>query len=144
MPTYRVYLCRPTTQGYWDWAETVVATDQNVALGWAYADWLNSNPNPRPPALSQCKYQINPVGAVLKSLAASAVSPGQKAFIDAIQKQCADFLVTQLDGAFSVVNYPAGFNYGITYGNNAYYNVATLRNNAYYNVIMSPHYYSGQ
>jgi hypothetical protein len=55
------------------------------------------------------------------------VTPGQQAFIDNIQKQVSSFLATQLDGAFNVVNYPSGFNYGITYGNNAYYNKATLQ-----------------
>jgi len=128
MPTYRIYIRRPTTQPpIWDWAETVVASNQQLALGWAYADWLNSNPNPYPPALSQCQYQVNPVGTVLRTLAASTVLPGQQAFIDAIQKQVTNFLSTKLDGAFSTVIYPAGFNYGITYGSNAYYNRDTLQ-----------------
>ena len=128
MPTYRIYIRRPTTSPpIWDWAGTVVASNQQIALGRAYADWLNLKPNPLPPALSQCPHLVNLSGPVLRVLAASAVSPGQQAFIDAIQKQATNFLATQLDGAFSAVSYPAGFNYGITYGANAYYNRATLQ-----------------
>lgn len=126
MPTYRVYLRRPTSTSWWDWAETVVATSPNIAIGWAYADWRNSNPNPPVPPLSQCQSQVQSIG-ITNVLGASSVSPGQQAFINDIQNQVSKFLTTQLDGAFNMVIYPSGFNYGITYGNNAYYNRATLQ-----------------
>ncbi|MFJ2987461.1 hypothetical protein ACIPF8_06320 [Collimonas sp. NPDC087041] len=57
----------------------------------------------------------------------ASVSPMQQAFIDGIESQVTKFLSTQLDGTFSMINYPSGFNYGITYGSNAYYNQATLQ-----------------
>lgn len=128
MATYRVYIRRPTTTPpIWDWAETVVASRPDVALGWAYANWVNSKPQAPVPPLSQCQSQVNPVTAVLSRMAASApVSPAQQAFMAALQDQVTRMLSTQLDGAFSPVVYPAGFNYGITYGPNAYYNQATL------------------
>ncbi|MBY0489478.1 MAG: hypothetical protein K2R93_06520 [Gemmatimonadaceae bacterium] len=52
--------------------------------------------------------------------------PAQAAYLEALQAQVAKLLASQLDGAFSVVTYPAGFNYGITYGPNSYWNSATL------------------
>jgi len=58
---------------------------------------------------------------------ASNITPAQKAFVDAIEKKVNEQLGSQLDGTFQMVNYPSGFNYGITYGNNAYYNKATLQ-----------------
>jgi len=128
MPTYRVYLRRPTTQApIWDWSETVVATNAQLAIGHAYADWKNSHPNPPVPPLSQCETQANPVTRAVTLLGASSILPGQQAFIDNIQNQVSQFLATRLDGEFKTVNYPSGFNYGITYGNNAYYNRATLQ-----------------
>ncbi|MFI2185622.1 hypothetical protein [Streptomyces sioyaensis] len=51
----------------------------------------------------------------------------QQTFIDDIQSQVSRLLATQLDGEFKVISYPSGFNYGITYGNNAYFNQATLQ-----------------
>jgi len=129
MSTYRVYLRRlPVTNPIvWNWSETVVAPNANTAIGYAYANWRNSNPNPPVPALSQCEARANIVGQTLRLLGASSVSPGQQAFIDDIQNKVSKLLTTQLDGAFNTVIYPSGFNYGITYGNNAYYNRATLQ-----------------
>lgn len=60
-------------------------------------------------------------------LATSSVSSGQQAFIDAIQSQVGNFLGTQLDGAFSMISFPAGFHYGITFGSNGFFNQATLQ-----------------
>ena len=129
MATYRVYIRRPGTKApLVDWMQTVVAKDASTAIAYAYANWVNDKPTPPPPPLSQCDAQ-----AVLKATAAtallgsSAVSAGQQAFIDDIQNQVSKLLATQLDGAFHVVIYPSGFNYGITYGSNAYYNRATLQ-----------------
>ena len=126
MPTFRVYLRRSTTQPpLWDWMQTVVASSAPIAVGHAYADWKLDSQTPVPP-LSQCESQVRPVGTSLV-LGASSISPGQQAFIDNIQQQVSQFLTTQLDGAFNVVIYPSGFNYGITYGSNAYFNRATLQ-----------------
>lgn len=60
-------------------------------------------------------------------LASSPVPPGQQAFIDAMQSQVGNFLGTQLDGVFSMISYPAGFHYGITFPPNGFYNLATLQ-----------------
>ena len=58
---------------------------------------------------------------------ASDITPAQQAFINAIQQKVSTFLSTQLDGTFQMVSYPSGFNYGITYGSNSYWNEATLQ-----------------
>jgi hypothetical protein len=58
---------------------------------------------------------------------ASDITPAQKAFIEAIESKVKSKLGGKLDGTFQVVSYPSGFNYGITYGNYAYYNEATLQ-----------------
>lgn len=131
MPTYRVYIRRNTTQPpIWDWSSTKVAPNPNIALGWAYADWQNFHPTPPPPPLSACNYSVNPVTAAARPLAAlgdTGLSASQQAFINSIESQVGNLLAAKLDGQFHMVNYPAGFNYGITYGNNAYWNQATLQ-----------------
>ncbi len=128
MPTYRVYIRRPETEPpLWDWAQTVVATDEGIALGQAYANWKNANPKNPPPPLSRCESRVNQTGQLLSCLAASSVSSGQQAFVDTLKQKVSQFLATKLDGEFDAVIYPAGFNYGITYGPNAYYNQATLQ-----------------
>ncbi len=129
MATYRVCLRRPTTKApVWDWAQTVVAPKPDTAVGYVYANWQNSHPTPVPPPLSQCQQQVTPSRTAMRTLlGASAISPGQQAFIDSIQSKASQCLATQLDGAFSMVIYPSGFNYGITYGNSVYYNRATLQ-----------------
>ena len=127
MPTYRVYLRRPTTQPpIWNFSKTVVARNCDVAIGSAYSDWVHDNPHDPPPPLGLCGTKCDPVRA-LAVLGGSAVSQGQQTFIDSIQKQVSTFLSSQLDGQFSMIMYPSGFNYGITYGSNAYYNKATLQ-----------------
>lgn len=128
MATFRVYLRRPTTlPPVWDYATTVVAPNAQVALGRGYESWVQTRPTPPVPLLSQCISQVNQTGLTALALSASAVSPAQQAFIDNIQQQVSKFLARQLDGAFSMVSYPSGFNYGITYGTSAYYNKATLQ-----------------
>jgi hypothetical protein len=129
VPTYRVYLSRKKPHGLsWDFSKTVVATSSDIALGDAYRDWANGNPHNPPPPLSQCDSMVQVRGmAKLATLRGSGVLPAQQAFIDGIQKQVSNFLSSQLDGQFNMIMYPSGFNYGITYGNNAYYNKATLQ-----------------
>ena len=128
MAMYRVYLRRPTTPPpIWNFATTVVAANPQIALGRAYESWVQSRPTPPVPPLGQCQSQVTPVAQARLALSAEAISPAQQAFIDNIQQQVSKFLATQLDGAFSMVSYPSGFNYGITYGANAYYNKATLQ-----------------
>lgn len=134
MPTYRVYIRRLTTDPpKWDWAETVVAENQHIAIGEAYADWKSTNPTPPAPALSQCTCRATPVdqAPVLAATAtlgdASGISASQQAYIKSIEDQITTLLAAKLDGQFKMVNYPPGFNYGITYGANAYWNKATLQ-----------------
>jgi hypothetical protein len=50
----------------------------------------------------------------------------QQAFVTALQNKMTDFLGSQLDGPFSVVNYTSGFNYMVQWGPNNYYNEATI------------------
>jgi hypothetical protein len=133
MQTFRVYIRRPQTQApIWDWAQTVVSASAQSAISSSYQDWVDSHPSYTIPPLNQCTAQANPValsgkmGLVLAT-SASDLTPAQQAFIKAIQSKVAQFLGTQLDGNFQVVSYPSGFNYGITYGNNAYFNQATLQ-----------------
>jgi hypothetical protein len=125
MPTYRVYLGLPATRPpVYDWAQTVVASSENLALGYAYADWTRDAAYHVPP-LSECHRSVRTVyqSAVL---GLGAVTTGQQAFADELESKVGEFLGKKLDGKFSTVAYPAGFNYGITYGPNAYYNPATL------------------
>lgn len=127
MPSYRITISRPSTlPPLVDWAQTVVAPNQDQAIGGAYQNWVNSDPTPAAPPLSLCRVSARP-SAQAMMLSAAAVSPAQQAYINDLQSQVGTFLASKLDGAFSVVNYPAGFNYGITYGSNAYYNPATLK-----------------
>jgi hypothetical protein len=132
MPMYRVSLRRTTTQVQtYDFTETVAAQNEDRAIGVVYAHWqayclAQQPPMPIPPPLSQCEWATHRCRQA-NLLGASSMSAGQQAFIDDIQNQVSKFLATQLDGAFNMVAYPSGFNYGITYGSNAYYNRATLQ-----------------
>lgn len=49
-----------------------------------------------------------------------------KQFRKALVKEASCVLAPLLNGTFSVISYPAGFNYTIQYGPNSYYNTATL------------------
>lgn len=126
MSTFRIHLGRPSVEPpSYDWGQTVVAATGTEAVARAYQSWVDSSPSYIIPALSGCHKSVREIGTNLL-LAASSISPAQQAFIDNIEGQVGKLLSTQLDGKFSPVNYPQGFNYGITYGNNAYYNAATL------------------
>jgi hypothetical protein len=58
MPTYRVSIRRPTTQPpIWDWAQTVVSTNQQTAIADGYQNWVDSKPAVAPPPLNQCTAQ---------------------------------------------------------------------------------------
>ncbi|GBE74755.1 MAG: hypothetical protein VKL60_11855 [Sphaerospermopsis sp.] len=50
----------------------------------------------------------------------------QQAFVKAIQAEVSQVLGIQLDGQFSVIVHPQGYPYFIVYGENSYYNEATL------------------
>ena len=145
MATFRVYIRLPTTPAtQWNFAETVVAKDATTALGRAYADWQNSKPSYSIPALSLCPSKVDAKTSAMRvaqrvsdwerpavprsdfAAIAASESPAQQQFIAALQDKVSSFLSTRLDGTYSVVIYPAGFNYGITYGNDAYWNNATL------------------
>ena len=52
--------------------------------------------------------------------------PIQKVFNQILAEKVASALSGKLDGKFVAVTYPAGFNYGITYGTSAFYNEQTL------------------
>lgn len=56
----------------------------------------------------------------------SANLPLQNEFNQLLAEKVASAMPGKLDGKFTAVTYPAGFNYGITYGSNAYYNEQTL------------------
>jgi hypothetical protein len=126
MATFRVYLARPTTEPpIWDFAETVVAANADIALGRAYQTWVREA-RPAPPPLSQCRKLVRDLSQRATLLAAAPQASAQNAFVQNLEDQVSQFLATQLDGAFSAVAYPSGFNYGITFGSNAWYNPATL------------------
>ena len=61
-----------------------------------------------------------------KPAAATQLTPGQDAFIDAIQSKVASLLGSQLPGNFSMVSYPPGFHPAVQYGSAAYYNSTML------------------
>ncbi|WP_371225814.1 hypothetical protein [Roseovarius sp. 2305UL8-3] len=58
--------------------------------------------------------------------AATQLTPGQNAFITAINDKVAALLGTQLPGTFETVSYPPGFHPTVQYGNSAYYNSTML------------------
>ncbi|MES2757704.1 MAG: hypothetical protein V4693_10050 [Pseudomonadota bacterium] len=126
MSTFRVFLARPDTPKLsWDFVSTIVAPNATKAALYGYDKWLTENPKPAPPLLAKCRQMVNPVKQ-MTVVHASTVSPGQQTFISNLEKQVADKLSSQLDGTYHTVIYPPGFNYGITYGGNGYYNRATL------------------
>ncbi len=59
-------------------------------------------------------------------MADNSVTPEQQAFIDQITAQVQATLSQFLDGNFEALNYPNGFHYHVTYGQNQAYNLATL------------------
>lgn len=125
MSTFRVFLARTDRpQGIWDWLETVVAPNAQIALGRAWEKWNDNVSYPVPP-LSQCRQRVTPINQTF-ALAQGHITSGQEKFAASIKNKVSQLLGSQLDGEFHVAPYPAGFNYGITYGNNAYYNKATL------------------
>ncbi|MEU6249546.1 hypothetical protein [Glycomyces sp. NPDC047010] len=127
MPTYRVYLGYPDQPvAEYAWLGTVVASNEDEAYGYAYRSWIAEDPQPTPPAPTACKRAIRRIGTNAVLAAASGSTGAQQAFSDELDAKVAQFLGTKLDGKFATVTYPAGFNYGITYGANAYYNAATL------------------
>jgi hypothetical protein len=132
MPMYRVGLARNETKSpSYDWLQTVSAPNPATAVAWAYDNWVASKPAPPAPPLSLCRTMVKPSMMATPLLAAAATDPSvtqmQQSFIDNIQSQVGKLLAAKLDGPFNTVMYPAGFNYGITYGVNAYYNQATLQ-----------------
>lgn len=59
MPTFRVYIRRPTTNPpIWDFSQTVVAADRHIALQNAYATWVSESHSTPPPPLSVCQYDV--------------------------------------------------------------------------------------
>jgi hypothetical protein len=132
MSMFRVYIRRATTKSpVWDWAQTVSAKTDGDALNRAYQSWVESKPNPAAPALSACQTQVNPIKEKAYALddamqPAQPAQPAQQAYMQVLQSKVAAALSSEpLDGEFELVNAPQGFNYGITYGPNAYYNPAT-------------------
>jgi len=136
MNTYRVYIARPLSVDHWNWADTILDYSAQQALSSSYQKWVASNPKIPVPPLNQCRHSVSMINKVqngrdLLTLSLessnSEVTASQKAFMDAIQAEVSKILSTELDGEFETVNYPSGFNYGITYGNDGNYNKATLQ-----------------
>lgn len=127
MATYRVYLAYPDSKPLvWDFVTTVSAKNPQAALQAGYNTWLGDHPKRTPPALAQCRSMVNQK-SLRNRLADTEAASAQKAFAAALQQNVAQALGSQLSGPFVSLSYPAGFNYGITYGSNAYYNPATLQ-----------------
>ena len=127
MATYRVYLAYPDSKPLvWDFVTTVSAKNPQAALQAAYNTWLGDHPKRVPPALAQCRSMVNQK-SLRNMLTDTATASAQEAFAAALQQKVTQAVGSQLSGPFVSLSYPAGFNYGITYGSNAYYNVATLQ-----------------
>lgn len=133
MLTFKVYIRRPLTKPpIWDWSQTVVSRTSADAINSAYQAWVDSKPSIPVPKLSECTSQ-----AIIKSntfvrangniLSNADITPAQQSFISCLESKVNKSLGSQLDGNFEMISYPSGFNYGITYGSNAYYNAATLQ-----------------
>ncbi|GAA2158651.1 MULTISPECIES: hypothetical protein [Glycomyces] len=117
------------------WETTVWAVDDDRAKQAAFMVFKNHFPATRATRWENCSYLYENLsrtgGMTLRGAGGVAGGTGttaaQQAFSDELEGKIGDFLGTKLDGKFSTVSYPAGFNYGITYGPNAYYNAATLQ-----------------
>ncbi|MCK5216953.1 MAG: hypothetical protein KAJ93_04165 [Methanosarcinales archaeon] len=57
---------------------------------------------------------------------ASDITKAQQAFTVEIEDKVNQLLSSQLDGKFQMVNYPPGFNWGVQFGTNNYYNQKSL------------------
>lgn len=57
----------------------------------------------------------------------TGVGDAQQAFADQLQQKVKGFLSSQLDGQYSTLNFPSGFNYQVTFGPNSFSNAAALR-----------------
>ncbi|NIZ09755.1 hypothetical protein [Pseudooceanicola sp. HF7] len=129
MSTYRISLGRPgNPPGVYNFAQTVVAPSPDIAIGRAYEAWIADTAPPTPPVppLSQCTVSVRRIGQT-EVLANVASTSAQEEFANALEDKVGQFLGSRLDGTFQTVAYPSGFNYGITYGSNAYWNAATLQ-----------------
>jgi hypothetical protein len=125
--SYRTFLARPETpEPIWDWVQTVSAPDADAALRWSHDSWVASNPNPPAPPFADCRRRAVPSVAAATRAIIDAGAPAQKEFNAALEKNLAPMLGGKIDGVFKVIYAPGGFNYGITYGPNAYWNPATL------------------
>ncbi|HEY1094322.1 MAG TPA: hypothetical protein VGE61_06445, partial [Glycomyces sp.] len=115
------------------WEATVWAVDSERAKQAAFMVFKSHFPASRATRWENCSYLLerlpHAAGATLVGGVAGATgtTAAQQAFSDELEGKIGEFLGTKLDGKFRTVSYPAGFNYGITYGPNAYYNAATLQ-----------------
>ncbi|WP_030161075.1 hypothetical protein [Glycomyces sp. NRRL B-16210] len=127
MPNYHVFMRAPNVHTTaWTVDVHITADSPTLAKQAVYDGWKRTAPFPIPD-INSCDWLVMPdpaAGGVLRSN--PGTTSAQKAFADELQSKIGQFLGAKLDGTFSAVSYPAGFNYGITYGPNAYYNQATL------------------
>jgi hypothetical protein len=120
MSRYLVRLAYPgTTPPKWDFQTYVHTKSAEQALERAYQLWRR---NGKVPELDRCRHSVQEVNRVR----GGAELPCRQAYIEQVENKCASLPASKLDGKFRMVNYPAGFHYGITYGPDAYYNTATL------------------
>ncbi|GAA1681258.1 hypothetical protein GCM10009830_30500 [Glycomyces endophyticus] len=117
------------------WETIVWGVDAERAKQAAFMVFQSHFPRTRATRWENCSYLLEKrnltEGMALRGAGGVAGGTGttaaQQAFSDELQGKIGEFLGTKLDGKFHTVSYPAGFNYGITYGPNAYYNAATLQ-----------------
>lgn len=125
MSRYLVKIAVPGTYApACDYHAYLEADNAAAAIQKAYCIFRKKS-NQKVPDLQQCRCLVEEVK--LGQLKGAAELPSQQAYIQQVEEKCASLLASKLDGKFRMVNYPAGFNYGITYGSDAYYNVATLK-----------------
>lgn len=122
MEKYEIRLALSATKfPAWDWVEVISSNNENEALLAAHRNWQeHSN---KIESLEICNQHISRVSLTQKD---AASSKAQIEYKKELEDRCNKLLGSKLDGKFSVATYPAGFNYGITHGPNAYYNAATL------------------
>lgn len=129
MAIYQVALSRRKSRASHqaaDWTQPVEADTAAEAMRRAHANWVASSPARPVPPLERVGKLAQRQGTLLAE-AATALDPAQQEFTAKFEAAVATALGKKLDGKFSAVNYPNGFNYGITYGPNAYFNQATLK-----------------
>lgn len=120
---YHVKCKRKTHVLGWEYETDVNAENELEAQHAAYFEWITSYDRKMLTPESDCIFEVSKKKRIFSAV---TQTEGEQAFVKELETKVSKFLESKLDGEFKTVNYPSGFHYGITYGNNAFYNQQTL------------------